>query len=138
MRISLLLVLFLFIFTLNTQALLNAKSNYKWWKDPKIAAELDLSKGQVKRIEQIFSSYRKRIIRYQKQLRKSEIGLKKELRNPNAKKEEVLKLIDTIEDTKAAYTRTKVEMYLQVKDVLKPEQVTTLPEIKIRFRPYHR
>ncbi|MCH7948965.1 MAG: hypothetical protein IH875_00615 [Candidatus Dadabacteria bacterium] len=138
MRISLLLVLFLFIFTLNTHALLNAESNYKWWKDPQIASELDLSKGQVKSIERIFSSYRKRIIRYQKQLRKSEIGLKKELRNPNAKKEEVLKLIDTIEDTKAAYTRTKVEMYLKVKDVLKPEQVKILHEIKLKFKPYHR
>ncbi|MCH7517715.1 MAG: hypothetical protein IH964_01640 [Candidatus Dadabacteria bacterium] len=138
MRISLLLVLFLFIFTLNTHALLNAESNYKWWKDPKIAGELDLSKGQVKRIERIFSSYRKRIIRYQKQLRKSEIGLKKELRNPNAKKEEVLKLIDAIENTKAAYTRTKVEMYLKVKDVLKPEQVKILHEIKLKFKPYHR
>jgi len=138
LRISLLLVLFLFIFTLNTHALLNAESNYKWWKDPKIAGELDLSKGQVKRIERIFSSYRKRIIRYQKQLRKSEIGLKKELRNPNAKKEEVLKLIDAIENTKAAYTRTKVEMYLKVKDVLKPEQVKILHEIKLKFKPYHR
>lgn len=118
--------------------MLNAESNYKWWKDPKIAGELDLSKGQVKRIERIFSSYRKRIIRYQKQLRKSEIGLKKELRNPNAKKEEVLKLIDAIENTKAAYTRTKVEMYLKVKDVLKPEQVKILHEIKLKFKPYHR
>ncbi|MEE8136320.1 MAG: periplasmic heavy metal sensor [Thermodesulfobacteriota bacterium] len=138
MRISLLLVLFLFIFTLNTQALLNAKSNYKWWKDPKIAGDLDLSKGQVKSIERIFSSYRKRIIQYRKQLRKSEIELRKELRNHNAKKEEVLKLIDEIEDTKAAYTRTKIEMYLKVKDVLKPEQIKTLHEIKLRFKPYHR
>ena len=92
----------------------------------------------MKSIERIFSSYRKRIIQYRKQLRKSEIELRKELRNHNAKKEEVLKLIDEIENTKAAYTRTKVEMYLKVKDVLKPEQVKTLHEIKIRFKPYHR
>ncbi|MCZ6554999.1 MAG: hypothetical protein O6759_02645, partial [Candidatus Dadabacteria bacterium] len=78
MRISLLLVLFLFIFTLNTQALLNAKSNYKWWKDPKIAGDLHLSKGQVKSIERIFSSFRKWIRKYRKHLRKSEIELRKE------------------------------------------------------------
>ena len=50
----------------------------------------------------------------------------------------MLKLIDEIEDTKAAYTRTKVEMYLKVKDVLKPEQVITLHDIIIRFKAFHR
>jgi len=138
LRISLLLILLSFLFTLNTHAFLNAKSNYKWWKDPRIAGELDLSKDQVRSIERIFSSYKKRIVKYQKQLRKSEVELKQELRNPNAKKEDVLKLIDGIEDTKASYTRTKVEMFLKVKDVLTPEQVASLHKIKLRFKPYHR
>ena len=136
MRISLLFILLSFLFVLNTHALLKGGSNYKWWKDPKIASELDLSKDQVKRIEQIFASYKKRIARYRKQLNKSEVELKKELQNPNAKKEDVLKLIDGIENTKAAYTRSKVEMFLRVKDVLTPEQVGKLHKIKRGFRPY--
>ena len=138
MRISLLFFLLSFLFVLNTHALLGAGSNYKWWKDPKIASELDLSKDQVRSIDRIFSSYKKRIFKYQKELRKSEVELKKELQNPNAKKEDVLKLIDGIENTKAAYTRAKVEMYLKVKDVLTPGQVTKLHKIKVRFRPYNR
>jgi Spy/CpxP family protein refolding chaperone len=138
LRISLLLILFSFLFALNTHALLGTQSHYKWWKDPKIASELDLSKDQVRGIEQIFASYKKRIVQYQKQLRTSEVKLKKELQNPNAKKEDVLKLIEGIEDTKSAYTRTKVEMYLKVKDVLTPEQVTKLHKIKVRFRPYNK
>lgn len=138
MRISLLFFLLSFLFVLNTHALLRAESNYKWWKDPKIAGELDLSKDQVRSIDRIFSSYKKRIFKYQKELRKSEVELKKELQNPNAKKEDVLKLIDGIENTKAAYTRAKVEMYLKVKDVLTSEQVTKLHKIKVRFRPYNR
>lgn len=136
MRISLLFVLLSLLFVLNAHALLKGGSNYKWWKDPKVASELDLSKDQVKRIEQIFSSYKKRIARYRKQLNKSEVELKKELQNPNAKKEDVLKLIDGIENTKAAYTRSKVEMFLRVKDVLTPEQVGKLHKIKRGFRPY--
>ncbi len=138
MRISLLLVLFSFLFVVNTHAMLGAESSYKWWKDPKIASELDLSRGQVSRIEKIFSSYKKIILRYRKQLSKGEVELKKQLQNPNAKKEDVLNLIDAIELTKAKYTRSKVEMYLKVKDVLTPEQVEKLHTIKLRFKPYHR
>jgi len=138
LRISLLMLVLAIMFTFNANAMLGAKSNYKWWKDPQIAGELNLSKDQANSIDRIFSSYKKRILMYRKQLKNSEIMLKKELRNPNAKKEDVLQLIDGIEDTKAAYTRTKVEMFLKVKDVLTPEQEATLHEIKLRFKPYHR
>jgi len=118
--------------------LLNSKSSYKWWKDSNIVSELDLSKGQVRSIDQIFKSYKKRIIEYRKQLRDREVKLKRELRNPDAKKEDVLKLIDGIGNTKAAYTRTKVEMFLKVKDVLTSEQEAKLHQIKLRFKPYNR
>lgn len=137
MRISSLMFFVAFIFALNASAMLGSQSNYKWWKDQQIAKELNLSKAQSNQIEQIFRSYKKRISQYRKKLKKSEVELKKELRNPEAKKEDVLILIDNIEDTKAAYTRTKVEMYLKVKDVLTPEQSAALHKIKLRFKPYH-
>jgi Spy/CpxP family protein refolding chaperone len=138
LRISLLMFVVAIIFTLNASAMLGSKSPYKWWKDPQIAEELNLTKDQAKSIEKIFSSYKKRISKYRKQLKNSEVELKKELQNPEAKKEDVLQLIDEIENTKAAYTRTKVEMFLRVKDVLTPDQAATLHKIKHKFRPYHR
>ena len=118
--------------------MLGAKSNYKWWKDPQIAGELNLSRDQVNRIDNIFSSFKKKIVQYRKQLNISEVELKKELRNPEAKREDVLLLIDRIEATKAAYTRTKVEMFLKIKDVLTPEQEATLHNIRLKFKPYHK
>lgn len=138
MRISLLLVLLSFLFVVNTHAMFGAESSYKWWKDPKIASELNLSKDQVSKIERTFKSYKKYILQYNKQLRKAEVELQKQLQNPNAKKEDVLNLIDDIELTKARYTRTKVEMYLKVKEVLTPQQVRKLHTIKLRFKPYHK
>ena len=137
MRISLLLILVTVLFTISAEAML-AKSNYKWWKDPQIVSELDLSKEQVKKIDHIFKAYRGKIFRFRKNLKQSEVELKKELQNPDANKEDVLKLIDGIETTKAAYTRMKVEMFLKVKDVLTPEQEETLHRIKLRFRPYNK
>ena len=138
MRISLLMLVLAFIFAVNANAMFGSRSNYKWWKDPQIVSELNLSEEQVKSIDEIFSTYKKRFVGYQKKLRNSEVELKKELQDPNVTKEEVLKTIDRIEDTKAAYIRTKVEMYLKVKDVLTTQQETTLHKIKLRFKPYHK
>jgi len=138
LRISLLMLVLAFVFAVNANAMFGSRSNYKWWKDPQIVSELNLSEEQVKSIDEIFSKYKKRFVGYQKKLRNSEVELKKELQDPNVTKEEVLKTIDRIEDTKAAYIRTKVEMYLKVKDVLTPQQETTLHKIKLRFKPYHK
>lgn len=126
------------VFAVNANAMFGSRSSYKWWKDPQIVSELNLSEEQVKSIDEIFSKYKKRFVGYQKKLRNSEVELKKELQDPNVTKQEVLKTIDRIEDTKAAYIRTKVEMYLKVKDVLTPQQETTLHKIKLRFKPYHK
>ena len=138
MRISLLMVFFAIVFSLNANAMLGARSNYKWWKDPQIAGELNLTRDQANKIDNIFSSYKKKIVQYRRQLNVNEVKLKKELRNREAKREDVLQLIDRIEAAKAAYTRTKVEMFLKIKDVLTPEQEATLHKIRLKFRPYHR
>jgi len=132
------MVFFAIVFSLNANAMLGARSNYKWWKDPQIAGELNLTRDQANKIDNIFSSYKKKIVQYRRQLNVNEVKLKKELRNREAKREDVLQLIDRIEAAKAAYTRTKVEMFLKIKDVLTPEQEATLHKIRLKFRPYHR
>ncbi|MEM7007607.1 MAG: hypothetical protein AAF462_00560 [Thermodesulfobacteriota bacterium] len=138
MRISLLFFVLTIVFTMSASAMLGSGASYKWWKNPQIVERLNMSPGQVNQIDSIFKSYKKQFINYQKELRSNEVQLKKELQNPNAKKEDVLNLIDGIENTKAAYTRTKVEMFLKIKDVLTPQQQNQLHQIKLRFRPYHR
>lgn len=138
MRISLLFFVLAIVFSINANAMLASEANYKWWKNPRIVTQLQMSPNQVREVDAIFTSYKKSFVNYRKSLRNQEKILKKELRNPNANKEEVLQLIDGIEDTKADYTRTKVEMYLRIKDVLTPQQQSTLHQIKLRFKPYHR
>ncbi len=118
--------------------MLAPEANYKWWKNPTIVTQLEMSPQQVREVDSIFKSYKKSFVKYRKSLRNQELQLKKELQNPEAKREDVLQMIDDIENTKAAYTRTKVEMYLKIKDILTPQQQSTLYQIKLRFRPYHR
>ena len=70
MRISLLMIVLALVFALNANAMFGSRSNYKWWKDPQIVSELNLSEEQVKSIDEIFSKYKRRFVGYQKKRRK--------------------------------------------------------------------
>ena len=138
MRISLLFLVITVLFTMSANAMLRYEASYKWWKNSRIVSELQMTPQQVRQVDSIFTSYKKNFINYRKSLRNQEKILKKELQNPNATKEDVLLIIDGIEATKANYTRTKVEMYLKIKEVLTPQQQSTLQQIKHRLKPYHK
>ncbi|MEQ9620142.1 MAG: hypothetical protein RIG61_13355 [Deltaproteobacteria bacterium] len=134
MRVSLAVVIFTYLFSLNAFGFFSGEVHYKWWKNPRIINEMALSDQQVQQIERIFNSYKKNIIVYQKDLKRKESELSKKLRNPECTREEVLKITDDIEDIRASLTRIKVEMYLKVKNVLTPEQEAILHNIKARYK----
>lgn len=134
MRVSLAVIIFTYLFTLSAFGFFSGEVHYKWWKNPRIVNEMGMSDQQVQNIERIFNSYKKNIIVYQRNLKKKEAELSKKLRNPQCSREEVLQITDDIEGIRASLTRIKVEMYLQVKNVLTPEQEVILHNIKARYR----
>jgi Spy/CpxP family protein refolding chaperone len=105
----------------------------KWWKHPKIAKELGLTNDQVNRIEAIFSSYRPQMIELDSKLKAKEEELKNTRRNPNSTREEISRLNDEVEDIRGNMRRVKVDMFLQIRDVLTPQQRAKLEEIKSRY-----
>lgn len=134
MRVSIAVIVFTYLFTLSAFGFFSGEVHYKWWKNPGIVNEMGLSNQQVLEIERIFNSYKKNIIVNQRELKKKESELSRKLRNPQCSREEVLEITDDIEDIKASLTRIKVEMYLNVKNVLTPEQETKLHNIRARYR----
>lgn len=95
---------------------------------------MELSDQQVDRIERIFDSYKERIVVNQNKLREKESELSSKLRNPECSREEVLKITDDIQSIRASLTRIKIEMFLQVKNVLTPKQEEILHNINSRYR----
>lgn len=138
MRVSLALIIFTYLFTLTAFGFFGGEIHYKWWKNPRIINEMELSEQQVHDIEKIFNSYKKKIIINQKNLKYKESELSTKLRKPECTREEVLEITDDIQDIKASLTRIKVEMYLNVKNVLTPEQEVILHNIKARYRGKNR
>jgi Spy/CpxP family protein refolding chaperone len=107
---------------------------FKWWKNPKIVEELNLSQNQVDRIENIFSLHRVKIINLDNELKSKEAKLRDRIRDPNSDREEILRLADEVEQIKGELRKVEVDMLLQIRDVLTPGQRAKLHEIKRRYR----
>jgi Spy/CpxP family protein refolding chaperone len=102
----------------------------KWWKNNEIVKSLELSNAQVDQIEKIFSSRKGKIKELGSNLRKKEKELDNTIRNPNSSNEEVLKLSDEVEEIRGNLRKLKVDMFLQIREVLTPQQRGKLQEIR--------
>ncbi|HET7289435.1 MAG TPA: hypothetical protein VFJ67_03270 [Thermodesulfobacteriota bacterium] len=134
MRTSLALTVMMCLFSVSAFGLVSGEIHYKWWKNPKIVQEMELTEDQVDAIEDIFNSYREQIIDSQKELKKEEVHLLDILRKPECSRDEVMQITDNIEDLRANLTRIKVDMLLKIKNVLTSEQEETLHSIRDRYR----
>jgi len=134
LRVSFALVAAACLFSVNAFGFMSAEIHYKWWKNPRIKEEMELTDKQVETIDEVFSSYKERIILFQRELKSEEAELLNVLRKPECSRDEVMEITDHIEDMKATLTRIKVEMYLKIKNVLTAEQQMTLHNIKEQYR----
>lgn len=132
-RLFILFFLTILVFP-NTFDVYAGGGHVKWWKNPQIVEELDLSSAQVNRIESIFSSYKGKIVDLNSDLARKEKDLRKAIKNPNSSKEEVLRLSDEVGRIKGGLRRLEVNMYLDIRDVLTPAQREKLQSIKARYR----
>lgn len=94
----------------------------KWWKRPRIAAEIDLSPEQEERIENIFSKARPRLIDLKANLEKRQGELEDMLSETNADRAKVAARIEAVEDARAELQKARILMLLDIKQVLRPEQ----------------
>lgn len=94
----------------------------KWWKRPRIAAEIDLSPEQEDRIENIFSKARPRLIDLKADLEKKQGELEDVLSETNVDRARVAARIEAVEDARAELQKARILMLLDIKQVLRPEQ----------------
>lgn len=134
MRASIFILTLPFLMTASAYGYFGGEVYYKWWKNPKIAEEMELSQDQADEIESVFTSYKEEIIVHQKELRQRESELLTKLREPQCSREEVMHMTDDIENIKAALTRIKVDMFLKIKNILTREQEESLHNIRARYK----
>ncbi len=106
----------------------------KWWKRPRVAAQIGLTADQMRQIEQIFVRSRTRLIDLRASLEKKQLALSEAMENRNAERRVVERQIEEVENARAELQKTRALMILDMKQVLRPEQWDRLLEIQQEFR----
>ena len=94
----------------------------KWWKRPRLAEEIGLTTEQQSQIERIFIKSRTRLIDLRADLEKKQLSLQSSMEDRSVDRREIEKKIEAVENARAELQKTRALMFLDMKQVLKPEQ----------------
>ena len=135
MKRKFLFISFLLItsFIVNTASAGDYKKKRLWWRNKQIVQELNLTPGQVNKIDSIFNSNKGQIKAFHKELNRKENELRKLIQNPDSTRSEVLELTDEINEIKSEGQKLKVQMLWEIREVLNPEQRTKLKQLKLDY-----
>ena len=110
----------------------------QWWNNAEVLEQLELTGQQKSKIDEIASSNEETLTNLHTQLRASYKEFKESMRNPNSTKDEILSKYDQAEKTRKELSRLKIETTLDIREVLSPEQITKLFDIKEQHWKGHR
>ena len=105
----------------------------KWWKRPRLAAEINLTDDQAREIESIFSRTRPQLIDRKAELEKRQGELQDALEG-NADRKTISAKVEAVENARAGLQKARILMVLDMKQVLKPEQWDRLVRMREQLR----
>ena len=105
----------------------------KWWKRPRVAAEINLTDDQSREIESIFSRTRPQLIDRKAELEKRQGELQDALEG-NADRKTISAKVEAVENARAGLQKARILMVLDMKQVLKPEQWDRLVRMREQLR----
>lgn len=105
----------------------------KWWKRPRVAAEINLTPDQVRVIEAIFARARPKLIDGKGELEKRQRDLQDAIES-NADRRDIAAKVEAVENARAELQKTRILMVLDMKQSLKPEQWERLVRMHQEFR----
>ena len=106
----------------------------KWWKRPRVAAEIDLTSNQERRIESIYARARPVLIDRKAALEKAQGELQEALEDSHADRRAVEEGIQAVESARAELQKARILMVLDMRQVLRPEQWERLVRLQEAFR----
>lgn len=105
----------------------------KWWKNPRVVAEINLTTDQVREIEDIFARARPKLIDAKGDLEKREGDLQEAIES-NVDRRDVAAKVDAVEKARAELQKTRILMVLDMRQTLKAEQWERLVRMHQEFR----
>ena len=105
----------------------------KWWKNPRVVAEINLTPDQVREIEDVFARARPKLIGGRGDLEKRQGDLQEAIES-NADRRDIAAKVEAVEKARAELQKTRILMVLDMKQTLKPEQWERLVRMHQEFR----
>jgi Spy/CpxP family protein refolding chaperone len=98
----------------------------KWWNDPELAKQINLTADQKKKMDEVFQQNRLRMIDLHATLEREEATLDPLMEAANPDDAKVLPQIDRVAQARAELEKTNARLLLGLRHVLTPEQWKTL------------
>ena len=102
-----------------------------WWRNPTYAANLNLTAEQQKRMDDVLQDSRLKIIDANAKLEKEELLLKPLMDADRLEEAQVLSQIDRVAQARAELEKVNARMLLGIRQILTPEQWTSLQNLKL-------
>ena len=120
----------LFLILLASASAAQGVADGKWWKRPRIAQELQLSREQTVELEKIFARSKPKLIDLRADLEKKQFDYDQAMLDEKADRKAIEAKIEVREQARAALQKELALMELDMKQVLKPDQRERLMRLR--------
>jgi Spy/CpxP family protein refolding chaperone len=101
-----------------------------WWKDATIVEDLKLNDKQKTEIDEISTTYKQKLEEMRPGVNEKRKAFTEAMGNPDSTREQIMKTYDDMWNTKYKMGKEMLEMKLDIRAVLTPDQITKLNQIK--------
>lgn len=101
-----------------------------WWEDTSIVEQLNLNDEQKSKIEEISSTYKGKLEEMRPGVDEKRKAFMGAMGNPDSTRGDIMKAYDEMWDTKYKMKKAMLEVKLDIRAVLTPDQITKLNQIK--------
>lgn len=105
----------------------------RWWYDKAIIQDLELTGGEKKELDEKYVASRRKMIDLKGEIEKQRFELDLLLGTEGADKQKIMERFESLEEARAALSRTRFDMLMEIRDIIGAERFQDL-EIRHRER----
>lgn len=129
-KLSVLTLLFVFLFTVGAYARYHGHGMHNWWENEEMAKSVGLTEEQLTEIKKIDESYKDKFNKLHEDIKKLHTELRALMNDPKSSDKDMIAKHNEMISKKDVKMTLKFEKKLKMRGVLKPDQIVKLGEIK--------
>ena len=98
----------------------------KWWYNPKIQKNLNLSKNEIKRLDNLYAKSRRKLIKYKSSVEREQFELDQLLSGQDVNKGTVKNQFQQLEKSRQDLANERLDFIIGVRNILGPERFQQL------------